>query len=57
MKKKRGIALLITALMFVLCVTGCGTQKIETTKKETTEENEDACFGHIIKKTSDRTQF
>lgn len=38
MKKKRGIALLITALMFVLCVTGCGTQKIETTKKETTEE-------------------
>lgn len=39
MKKKRGIALLITALMFVLCVTGCGTQKIETTKKETTEEN------------------
>ena len=49
MKKKRGIALLITALMFVLCVTGCGTQKIETTKKETTEENEDVCFGHIIK--------
>lgn len=38
MKKKRGIVLLITALMFVLCVTGCGTQKIETTKKETTEE-------------------
>ncbi len=34
MKKKRGIALLITALMFVLCVTGCGTQKIETTKKK-----------------------
>ncbi len=47
MKKKRGIALLITALMFVLCVTGCGTQKIETTKKETTEEKE----------TPDRTQF
>ena len=48
MKKKRGIALLITALMFVLCVTGCGnTEKLRQQKKETTEEKE----------TPDRTQF
>ena len=40
MKKKRGIALLITALMFVLCVTGCGTQKLRQQKNETTEEKE-----------------
>ena len=48
MKKKRGIALLITALMFVLCVTGCGTQKIETTKKETTKTIETSNFSTTI---------
>ena len=38
MKKKRGTVLLITVLMLALCMAGCGTQKQETVKQETTEE-------------------